>query len=344
MRITKRNLCMAHDSSIIPIEWPNNLEPLAGSLLPAKKYSADLFIDRHTFFPFVAPFLSDSEHSALRNWMRSGSGGVALRCRGLVAYDRYRHMAMKYCPVCVPEDRKRFGETYWHRLHQIRGVSVCPSHEVLLETSPVQAREVRNNFISADSINPPAYPRPVIHSNPNHGTMLAIARDISWLLDQARLPHRPHLIRLIYLKILNQRGFTRTSPARRRFISEIQAGRGSQVHFVNRICVRRSELWAAFKSYYSDDLLAAFGFRTSQKNGYQLFLPYDLPTGVHPLGHLLFIRFLGHTVRLIFESVLLEADSNLEKYSSVGAEGRVLSRATQPAAEFSEWPIKSATS
>lgn len=38
----------------------------------------------------------------------------------------------KYCPRCLDEDFKNFGEPYWHRSHQLPTVFYCPVHEVAL--------------------------------------------------------------------------------------------------------------------------------------------------------------------------------------------------------------------
>lgn len=47
---------------------------------------------------------------------------------------------LKYCPMCVNEDRQKFGETYWHRVHQIRNMQVCVKHHCRLENSTVTAK------------------------------------------------------------------------------------------------------------------------------------------------------------------------------------------------------------
>ena len=44
---------------------------------------------------------------------------------------------MRYCPVCVRTDREAFGECYWHRMHQIIGVNICPKHRCFLIDSSV---------------------------------------------------------------------------------------------------------------------------------------------------------------------------------------------------------------
>ena len=47
---------------------------------------------------------------------------------------------LRYCPLCVKEDREKYGETYWHRKHQIRNIQTCSKHRCLLESSEVAAK------------------------------------------------------------------------------------------------------------------------------------------------------------------------------------------------------------
>lgn len=47
---------------------------------------------------------------------------------------------LKYCPLCVEEDRQKYGETYWHRTHQIRNLQACSKHKCYLEQSEVIAK------------------------------------------------------------------------------------------------------------------------------------------------------------------------------------------------------------
>ena len=42
---------------------------------------------------------------------------------------------MRYCPVCALEDREKYGETFWHREHQIQRIRVCPQHRCYLENT-----------------------------------------------------------------------------------------------------------------------------------------------------------------------------------------------------------------
>ena len=47
---------------------------------------------------------------------------------------------LRYCPACAQEDRETYGETYWHRKHQLRGARVCYKHGCQLEQSSVSAK------------------------------------------------------------------------------------------------------------------------------------------------------------------------------------------------------------
>lgn len=47
---------------------------------------------------------------------------------------------LKYCPRCVVEDRRQYGEAYWHRVHQIRNMQICTRHNCRLVNSSVVAK------------------------------------------------------------------------------------------------------------------------------------------------------------------------------------------------------------
>ena len=48
-------------------------------------------------------------------------------------YIRY----LRYCPLCVIADREKYRETYWHRAHQLYGVTCCPIHNCILLDSDI---------------------------------------------------------------------------------------------------------------------------------------------------------------------------------------------------------------
>lgn len=68
---------------------------------------------------------------------------------------------LRYCPACAQEQRQTFGEAYWCRKHQLRGVSLCYKHGCLLEHSTVPAKSYASyNLCSAEEfavIDTPRY-------------------------------------------------------------------------------------------------------------------------------------------------------------------------------------------
>lgn len=60
---------------------------------------------------------------------------------------------LRYCPICVKEDRAAYGECYWHRMHQIIGVNICPEHRCYLIESPVTVNATGSpSLTSAESV------------------------------------------------------------------------------------------------------------------------------------------------------------------------------------------------
>ena len=60
---------------------------------------------------------------------------------------------LRYCPECASEDTTLFGETYWHRAHQLLGVVYCTKHLVRLLDSNVPVKRTTTNFFPASNEN-----------------------------------------------------------------------------------------------------------------------------------------------------------------------------------------------
>lgn len=48
---------------------------------------------------------------------------------------------LKYCPDCIKADQKRYGESYWHREHQIPYMSICRKHGCRLKEHSCKLRQ-----------------------------------------------------------------------------------------------------------------------------------------------------------------------------------------------------------
>ena len=68
-----------------------------------------------------------------------------LRYELLGAWDHLR-----YCPMCLAEDIATYGETYWHRSHQIPYATACPKHGCKIEDSMVTIQYARYHLSTAN--------------------------------------------------------------------------------------------------------------------------------------------------------------------------------------------------
>lgn len=118
-----------------------------------------------------------------------------------------------YCPECAGDERKIYGEAYWHRLHQISNVTVCEKHGINLQSSGVTFEKTKHGF----------YPASLIiqlgeHSFKGNNTDMKngiqFAEDVKWILDNGdRLPSSGMLRRYLKNKkcIQNEKGDLKAS-------------------------------------------------------------------------------------------------------------------------------------
>lgn len=203
------------------IELPSHLARGQASLPPGHPSSVDQLIDDHTLLPLFAPFLPLERVQRLRADMR-GDGGVRLYGRsGLKASRVPSPSCLRYCRHCVEEDRRRFGETYWRRSHQVVGVELCPQHGGALADARAHVARLHTSyeFIAAEDVVPhnsdlashsvaviaPAdAPAAILR----HPIFVSIAQGATWLLTQRNLAPGLHALQHRYHQVLTERDLT----------------------------------------------------------------------------------------------------------------------------------------
>lgn len=116
------------------MEFLNVMKPEALESLCRRMSIAEL-IKRHTMFPYYARFLPYERRNRAFEALCSMGGDY----NNLLAIPKQKngeHRYLRYCPLCVEEDRTIYGESYWHRSHQLAGVGICPVHGCKLLNSP----------------------------------------------------------------------------------------------------------------------------------------------------------------------------------------------------------------
>lgn len=120
-----------------------------------KIYSLDELVLNHTMYPQYARFIPLDQKKAALYRLAHDSCDAHHLFPVLPRNDGERYL--RFCPLCVKDDRKIYGEAYWHRKHQIRNVSICVEHKCRLMESSVPAKSEQcftfspaENYISDD--------------------------------------------------------------------------------------------------------------------------------------------------------------------------------------------------
>ena len=142
--------CFTHKMALDDILYNRHNNPskeFLGHLNPAAKkkiqslYPLEEVVLDHTMFPQYARFLSLERKKNVLHHLAHDFCDAHQLFAILPRSESERFL--KYCPLCVNEDRQKFGETYWHRFHQIRNLTICPRHQCLLKKSSVPATSMQ---------------------------------------------------------------------------------------------------------------------------------------------------------------------------------------------------------
>ena len=106
----------------------------------------------HTMFPCYCRFLPiDRKRRAINSLVKMDGN-----YHDVTLYPKCKESkTMRYCPLCVSKDRNDYGETYWHRIHQINELSICPLHYCYLaDTSFIISGKVSPDLTPAEIVIP----------------------------------------------------------------------------------------------------------------------------------------------------------------------------------------------
>jgi hypothetical protein len=121
-------------SNIIPSpDLPTRLQALQERLGDSSPFtSANELIEVGTLYSYHRPFLSpDRADTITRLLLRGGAKGLKALL-GRLANRFGANPDLRFCAQCVQQDIATHGIPYWHRSHQLPGVTACPEHEIIL--------------------------------------------------------------------------------------------------------------------------------------------------------------------------------------------------------------------
>lgn len=103
--------------------------------------SLEYLIKRMTSLHYYEPFIDKCDYEVLYEALRAGDTGNLQSKLGMVANRITPGQYLKYCPLCADYDENKFGVAYWHKVHQLVGLTVCPIHQCHL--AKVKRKSVR---------------------------------------------------------------------------------------------------------------------------------------------------------------------------------------------------------
>jgi transposase-like protein len=186
-------------------DLPANLNILLKRLGPFWK--PDDLIMKHTLFPYYASFLLPKQAKKVKESMYTSKGSTIHSRIGVNASNVKQKTNLWNCNECIQEDMDTFGETYWHRIHQLPGVFICPKHEKVLEETVVSVKannqheyiaalpSIESNKVNLDSID-----------NIDLTILLSVSHHSKKILEEDVLQSDNNTIRNKYLELLKQKG------------------------------------------------------------------------------------------------------------------------------------------
>ncbi len=220
--------------------------------------------EKHTMYPAYVRFLPKSRRSDAVNGILSCEGNWKnLMCLPNTNEKRY----IRYCPKCAKEDREKYGETYWHRAHQIPRIRVCPMHRCFLENSKITISSKTSPGLYDAENNVPSY---------EDGKACSSDREIEFTQ--------------YVINVMNEKIDLESSLSVGAFLhSRLESKYTSDSGLVKNI----SQLYEDYLTYY-DDTTQKMTFSYAQKifNGYRydpyfiLQLAYFMGISVHEITHL----------------------------------------------------------
>jgi TniQ protein len=274
---TRDDLFGVQQSRWLPTpDFCGHLQRLKNRLPDGCLLSMDTLVDNHTMLPFFAPFQTIQEYADMRQALIRRSDSAVYATIGLTYCLNRRPLFLRYCPFCNEGDEAEFGETYWHRQHQIPGVLVCLRHEVWLERSSVPYRRIIpiHNLMTARQGQVNVQPRPLMPWSQDDRLMVDLTTRATWLMEQPPASLNAGRLAALYRKLFDE-GAAASSIVPRR-------GRRG----------RRGGL--RFDGHFSPKLLGMFEQDMKVSPGVCVREAYDAQfLTKHPLDHLLIMSLLG---------------------------------------------------
>lgn len=130
-------------------EFIGNLKPEVREKI-GRMYPLDKLVLEHTMYLQYARFIPLEKKKAALECLCRDSCDIHHLFAVLPRDEGEQYL--RFCPLCVKEDKEMYGEAYWHRRHQIRNMGICTKHRCRLMESTVSAKSEQSyTFFPAEN-------------------------------------------------------------------------------------------------------------------------------------------------------------------------------------------------
>ena len=263
-------------------DFPCGLDNLFQNLPPYSSVTVNSLVENHTLYPFYAQFLPPKRAKRVKDSMIGAKGGNIHTTAGVMASAILTPQYFRFCPECLKFNLDRYGETYWHRLHQIQGVVFCPVHKVALQDSqiPIQGLN-KHQYEAATEYNCQIKDLKLEYSQTLIEQLINLAEDASLFIEGDYPSQTLKWYTKRYQTLLIERGYANIS------------GR-----------VHQKKLIDDFLFFYGREFLEVTDSTVTyeDKSNWLSQIVRKHRKVFHPIRHLLMIRFLGESIDSFFQN------------------------------------------
>lgn len=165
------------------ITLTNNVNYLVKNLPLRSQQTVENLLQNHTLYPFYEIFLIPQEAWLLKDSIKKKNSLSILEvAKVAINSSGDSQKFLKFCPECLEEDTQKYGELYWHRMHQVPGILVCLTHGSVLHDScvEIESKGIHYHAASIDNCLVACEIKNLASNTVN--ILLMLANDINWLI------------------------------------------------------------------------------------------------------------------------------------------------------------------
>jgi len=274
---------------------PRNL----ATLINKSPYGTKILVEailKHTWYPLFKPFISKERLSVVNDDIMNGASAKSNFVGKLMTQRILPILAneIKYCPICIKEDEKQFGQCYVHLTHQLVFMDICVKHNIKLwdkcpncKKKYANQRQVVYTVMSCCAIR-----NEKIEETDEIIFKKMLLSEFIYFKNNVNIMNNDTLYHKIWI-LLGRNGYINKSGL-----------------------INRSSLIEDFKRYYKIEILKAVGFEIdlvfNQNNLPRLLQQENMVR--HILFYILLIIFLAGSIRNFIEDT--EGYSNILPFGS----------------------------